>query len=134
MAQKISLSVKTLVAKANSEVRTISVEDALKILGKEDHVFVDLRDIREIKRSGKIPGAFSCPRGMLEFWIDPESPYHKEVFNQDKTYVFYCAAGWRSALSAQIAQDMGLRPVCHIDGGFSEWSASKNPIETNERL
>ena len=123
MAQKISVSVKTLVAKANSDIKTISVEVAFKILGTDDHVFVDLRDIREIKRSGKIPGAFSCPRGMLEFWIDPESPYHKDIFNQEKTYVFYCAAGWRSALSEQTAQTMGLSPVCHIDGGFTKWSS-----------
>ena len=132
MAQNITTSVNSLLAKANAEVMTISVEDALELFDKEDHVFVDLRDIREINRSGKIPGAFSCPRGMLEFWIDPASPYHKEVFNQDKTYVFYCAAGWRSALSAQTAKDMGLNPVCHIDGGFSEWSASENPIEKQE--
>ena len=110
MAQNITTSVNSLLAKANAEVITISVEDALELFDKEDHVFVDLRDIREINRSGKIPGAFSCPRGMLEFWIDPASPYHKEVFNQDKTYVFYCAAGWRSALSAQTAKDMGLDP------------------------
>lgn len=130
MAQKISVSVKTLVAKANSDIKTISVEEAFKILGTDDHVFVDLRDIREIKRSGKIPGAFSCPRGMLEFWIDPESPYHKDIFNQEKTYVFYCAAGWRSALSAQTAQAMGLSPVCHIHGGFTKWSYMNKPVET----
>ena len=130
MAQTITKTVSSLVAKANAQVKTISVDDAFALFDKDDHVFVDLRDIREIKRSGKIPGAFSCPRGMLEFWIDPESPYHKEVFNQDKTYVFYCAAGWRSALSAQTAQDMGLGPVCHIDGGFTAWSASGKPVET----
>ena len=132
MAQNITTSVNSLLAKANAEVMTISAEDALELFDKEDHVFVDLRDICEINRSGKIPGAFSCPRGMLEFWIDPASPYHKEVFNQDKTYVFYCAAGWRSALSAQTAKDMGLDPVYHIDGGFSESSASENPIEKQE--
>lgn len=130
MAQKITTSVSSLVAKANAQVTTISVDDALGLFDKDDHVFVDLRDIREIKRSGKIPGAFPCPRGMLEFWIDPDSPYHKEIFNQDKTYVFYCAAGWRSALSAQTAQDMGLGPVCHINGGFTAWSASEKPVET----
>ena len=129
MAQNITTSVNSLVAKANAQVTTISVTDALELFDKDDHVFIDLRDIREINRSGKIPGAFSCPRGMLEFWIDPASPYHKEVFNQDKTYVFYCAAGWRSALSAQTAKNMGLGPVCHIGGGFGEWSASENPVE-----
>ena len=132
MAQQIVKSVKSLISEANQFVSTMSVEEAKKVLNHEDYVFVDLRDIRELKREGKIPNAFSCPRGMLEFWIDPASPYHKEVFNQDKTYVFYCAAGWRSALSAQTAQDMGLGPVCHIGGGFSEWSASENPIETQK--
>ena len=86
MAQKITTSVNSLVAKANAQVTTISVKDALELFDKDDHVFIDVRDIREINRTGKIPGAFSCPRGMLEFWIDPASPYHKEVFNQDKTY------------------------------------------------
>jgi rhodanese-related sulfurtransferase len=90
---------------------------------------VDLRDIRELQRTGKIPGAFSCPRGMLEFWIDPASPYHKEIFNQDKTYVFYCASAWRSALSAKVAQDMGLAPVAHIAGGFTAWLKADGPVE-----
>ncbi len=94
-----------------------------------EHVLVDLRDIREIKRSGKIPGAFSCPRGMLEFWIDPDSPYHKDIFNQDKTYVFYCASAWRSALSAQLAMEMGLAPVAHIEGGFTAWLKAGGAIE-----
>ena len=83
-------------------------------------MLVDLRDYREILKEGKIPGAFSCPRGMLEFWIDPDSPYHKEYFNQDKTYIFYCASAWRSALAAKAAMEMGLSPVVHLEGGFNE--------------
>jgi rhodanese-related sulfurtransferase len=102
------------------------------MVNSEEYVLVDLRDPRELKREGKIPGAFSCPRGMLEFWIDPDSPYHKEVFNQDKTYVFYCASAWRSALSARIAQEMGLAPVAHLEGGFSAWKAAGEPIEQVE--
>ena len=116
MGQNIVKSVKSLVSEANEVVNIMTVDEVKKILKKDDHVIVDLRDIRELKREGKIPGAFSCPRGMLEFWIDPESPYHKEIFNQDKTYVFYCASAWRSALSAKIAMEMGLKPVAHIEG------------------
>ena len=132
MAQTITKGVKSLLAEANKMVKTVSIEEAQALLDSPDHVFVDLRDIRELKRSGKIPGAFSCPRGMLEFWIDPESPYHKEIFNQDKTYLFYCASAWRSALSAQVAMEMGLAPVAHIAGGFSTWLKADAPIEELE--
>ncbi len=132
MAQNITKSVKEMVASANEEIKTIATKDAIKLIDSDDHVIVDLRDIRELKRTGKIPGAFSCPRGMLEFWIDPASPYHKEIFNQDKTYVFYCASAWRSALSAKTAQDMGLNPVAHIEGGFSAWEKANAPIEQVE--
>lgn len=129
MAQNITKSVKDMVAQANEQVTIMPVEEAIKLVGSKDHVIVDLRDIRELKRSGKIPGAFSCPRGMLEFWIDPQSPYHKDIFNQDKTYVFYCASAWRSALAAKVAQDMGLKPVAHIEGGFSAWEKAGGPIK-----
>ena len=132
MAQTITKGVKALLAEANKVVTTVSIEEAQALLDSPDHVFVDLRDIRELKRSGKIPGAFSCPRGMLEFWIYPDSPYHKEIFNQDKTYLFYCASAWRSALSAQVAMEMGLAPVAHIAGGFSTWLKADAPIEELE--
>jgi rhodanese-related sulfurtransferase len=130
MAQEIVKSIKYLIAEANKVVETISIEEAKKIVSSEKHILIDLRDIRELKREGKIPGAFSCPRGMLEFWIDPESPYHKEIFNQDKTYVFYCASAWRSALSAKTAMDMGLKPVLHIEGGFMAWKKADGDVET----
>ena len=133
MAQTISNGIKTLLEQADSVVQTMSIEDAAERFNDTDYVFVDLRDIREIYRSGMIPGAFSCPRGMLEFWIDPESPYHKNVFNQDKTYVFYCASAWRSALSAQTAQNMGLAPVFHLDGGFTAWNRAELPIEEHAK-
>ena len=129
MAQNISKSVKKMVADASEDITTLSIADACDLINSPNHVMVDLRDIRELQRTGKIPGAFSCPRGMLEFWIDPESPYHKDIFNQDKTYVFYCASAWRSALSTKLAQDMGLAPVAHIEGGFTAWAKADCPIE-----
>lgn len=129
MSQTIVKSVKDLVAEANAKIQTISLAEAEGLLSSSKHVFVDLRDIRELQKTGKIPNAFSCPRGMLEFWIDPQSPYHKEIFNQDKTYIFYCASAWRSALSTLTAQEMGLTPVCHLEDGFSAWQKAGLPIE-----
>lgn len=129
MSQTIVKSVKDLVAEANAKIQTMSLAEAEGLLSSSKHVFVDLRDIRELQKTGKIPNAFSCPRGMLEFWIDPQSPYHKEIFNQDKTYIFYCASAWRSALSTLTAQEMGLTPVCHLEGGFSAWQKAGLPIE-----
>lgn len=128
MAQKITKGIKTLLVEVNARVATLPVAEAKALYDDPDHVFVDLRDFREVQRSGMIPGAFSCPRGMLEFWIDPDSPYHKPVFNQDKTYVFYCASAWRSALAAQAAQEMGLAPVMHLEGGFTEWVKQDVPV------
>ena len=118
-----------MIADANVVVTTMPLAEAISVHADDSTVFVDLRDFRELKREGKIPGAFSCPRGMLEFWIDPESPYHKEIFNQDKTYVFYCASAWRSALSAKVAMEMGLGPVTHVAGGFGAWKKANGPIE-----
>ena len=132
VAQKIIKSVKELVSEANEVVQTITASEAARVLKNDKYVFVDLRDFRELRREGKIPGSFSCPRGMLEFWIDPKSPYHKEIFNQNKTYVFYCASAWRSALSAKVAQEMGLSPVCHIVGGFTAWKKEIGEIEKVE--
>jgi rhodanese-related sulfurtransferase len=132
MAQNITLSSKALVEAAEREVETLSIEDALKLFGCDDVVLVDIRDIRELQREGKVPGAFHCPRGMLEFWIDPESHYHKPQFAQDKCFVFFCAGGMRSALAAQVAQRMGLRPVAHMRGGFGAWKAAGGPIEAPE--
>ena len=132
MSQTITKGIKALLDEANAVVSSVSVEQAQDLMDSDEHVLIDLRDIRELKRSGKIPGAFSCPRGMLEFWIDPESPYHKDIFDQDKTYVFYCASAWRSALSAKTAMEMGLKPVVHIEGGFTAWAKSGAPIEEVE--
>lgn len=113
---------KALVEAAEARIRTISAAEALDKQGEDGVVFVDLRDVRELKREGGIPGAFHCPRGLLEFWIDPESPYHHAVFAEPKEFVFFCNLGWRSALAADIAQQMGLT-TCHIDGGFEAWKA-----------
>jgi rhodanese-related sulfurtransferase len=132
MAQTITTSVKSLVDAAERDIENLSVEQAIALHGNEDVVLVDIRDIRELQRDGKVPGAFHCPRGMLEFWIDPESPYHKPLFAQDKKYVFFCAGGMRSALAAHTAQNMGLKPVAHIRGGFGAWKKADGPVETAE--
>tara|TARA_A100001011_G_scaffold395641_1_gene491260 strand:- start:600 stop:1001 length:402 start_codon:yes stop_codon:yes gene_type:complete len=130
MNQKIDIGYKALIFEAQKIAKTVTVDDAKKFINNEDYIFIDLRDYREILREGKIPGSFSCPRGMLEFWIDPDSPYHKTVFNQKKHYVFYCASAWRSALSAKTAIEMGLNPVSHLEGGFSLWKKKGGTIET----
>ena len=129
MPQNITASVKSMVDAAEREVETLPVEDAIKLHGRDDVVLVDIRDIRELQRDGKVPGAFHCPRGMLEFWIDPQSSYHKPQFAEDKRYVFFCAGGLRSALAAQTAQRMGLKPVAHIRGGFVAWKTAGGPVE-----
>tara|TARA_X000001036_G_C20547358_1_gene752872 strand:- start:229 stop:633 length:405 start_codon:yes stop_codon:yes gene_type:complete len=120
---------KQLLKEANKDIETISIEKAINLFGNDNFEFIDLRDFREIERNGKIPGAFSCPRGMLEFWIDPESPYHKEIFAKDKNFIFYCASAWRSALATKAAKDMGLLNVSHIEGGFANWEKSGGKIE-----
>ncbi len=117
-----------LVAKANKEIETISIEKAKILLGDENVLFVDLRDIRELEFEGKIAGALHAPRGMIEFWIDPSSPYHRKEFASGKNLVFFCAAGWRSALTTKTVQDMGLKNVCHIGGGFSAWKKANGEI------
>ena len=132
MPQNITTSAKALVEAAEREIETLSIEDAIKLHGRDDTVMVDIRDIRELQRDGKVPGAFHCPRGMLEFWIDPASPYHKALFAQDKTFVFFCAGGLRSALAAQTAHRMGLKPVAHVAGGFGAWKKAGGPVEAPE--
>jgi rhodanese-related sulfurtransferase len=132
MAQNITIGFRDLVQAAEREIETISVEAAQALHGRDDVVFVDLRDIRELNREGRLPGAVHCPRGMLEFWIDPASPYHKPVFAEDKRFIFFCAGGWRSALAAQTAQRMGLKPVAHLSGGFGAWKTEGGPVELPE--
>lgn len=123
---------KQLLDEARARIDTLQVDAALKLHGDADVVFVDLRDPREVEREGRIPGAFHCTRGMLEFWIDPESPYHKPVFAEPKRFVFYCASGWRSALAAQTAVEMGLDQVSHVDGGFTAWQDAGGTTEISQ--
>jgi rhodanese-related sulfurtransferase len=134
MPQNITRGYKAMLDDANKSIETIEAADAVKQFGggSDEVVIVDLRDPREIEREGRIPGAFSCPRGMLEFWIDPASPYAKPIFQEDRKFVFHCASGWRSALAAKTAQEMGLKPVAHIGGGFSGWRDAGGAVEKVE--
>jgi len=132
MPQTIHRGIKSLIDEANAEIETVSATEAIKIMHNDDVVIVDIRDPREIERDGRIPGAFSCTRGMLEFWIDPASPYAKPIFQQDKKFIFHCAGGMRSALAAKTAQDMGLKPVAHMGGGFAAWRDAGGPVEKVE--
>ena len=129
MPQKITTSSKSLVDEAKREIEEISAADAVKLAGRDDVVLVDIRDPRELEREGKVPGAFHMTRGMLEFWIDPDSVYFKPIFGEDKKFVFFCAGGMRSALATKTAQDMGLKPVAHILGGFKAWKEAGGPVE-----
>ena len=118
----------SLVDAAMQLVTTRNLDEARALHGRDDVVFVDVRDVRELEREGVIPGAVHAARGLLEFWFDPSSPYHREVFAQDKEYVLFCAAGWRSALSARTLMEMGVPRVSHIDGGFTAWKAAGAPV------
>src|SRR4051812_36894467 len=132
MPQTITRGIKAMIDEANAEIETVNAAEAIAAHNNGaagDVVIVDIRDPREIERDGKIPGAFSCTRGMLEFWIDPQSPYAKPVFQQDKKFIFHCAGGLRSALAAKTAQDMGLKPVAHLGGGFAAWREAGGPVE-----
>ncbi|MBB6465029.1 rhodanese-related sulfurtransferase [Aminobacter lissarensis] len=122
-----------LLDEANAVVEVVSPEEAATLLDDTETIFIDLRDPREVEREGRIAGAQHCPRGMLEFWIDPESPYHKPFFASGKNFVFFCAGGWRSALAAKTAQEMGLGPVRHILGGFTAWRAAGLPVEPGNK-
>ncbi len=124
----IKKGVKELVAEANARIRSVSAEQAIELAKRDDVLIVDLRDIRERQRDGFIPGSYHAPRGMLEFWVDPESPYYRDVFGGSKQFVFHCASGWRSALATAAVQDMGLEPVCHIESGFGGWQRAGGPV------
>ncbi|WP_374646324.1 rhodanese-like domain-containing protein [Tabrizicola sp.] len=125
----LALSSAAMVAAARARIEEIPAAEAVALLGRPDVVFVDLRDVRERERSGFIPGSFHCPRGMLEFWVDPESPYFKPVFAEEKRFVFHCASGWRSALAVATLQDMGFA-ASHIPEGFTGWVAAGGRVET----
>jgi len=126
--QKLKVSAAEMVAKARARITEVETAEAIKIVGRDDVVIVDLRDVRDRERSGFIPDSFHCPRGMAEFWVDPDSPYFKEVFGRDKTFVFHCASGWRSALTVATLNDMGF-PCAHLREGFSTWEAQGGPVK-----
>ena len=130
MAQNITKSSKDIVNSALAAVPGISAEDALSLVDSPGHVFVDLRDGTEQAKTGMIPGAVASSRGMMEFHIDPKSPVHKPEFNQDKTYVFYCASGGRSALAALAAMEMGLKPVVNLTGGVAAWKSAGGTLDS----
>ena len=123
---------KELIDNALSEIETLDIDDAVALLDKEDTVFVDLRDPRELQREGKIPKAFHATRGMIEFWLDPESPYFKKVFDEKKRFLFHCRADWRSALTVQTVTTMGLENAAHIKGGLTAWCQAGGPFTKDE--
>ena len=126
--KKLKKTVKSMVAEAKSKINEIDAKEAIKFFNDENVIFIDIRDIRERQKLGFIPGSFHAPRGMLEFWIDPESPYFKDIFNTNKKYIFHCAAGWRSALAVSTLNDMGFE-ASHITDGFAGWVEEKGPVE-----
>lgn len=113
-------------------IETVTADEAKVLLSHPDVVFVDIRDVRELEHEGVIPGSFHAPRGMLEFWVDPESPYYKDIFGSGKSFVFYCASAWRSCLATRAMQDMGLSPVAQLGGGFTAWKAAGGPVIPRE--
>ncbi len=125
----MKITAKQLVENALKEIETISLEAAQASLDDDNSEIIDIRDIRELYRGGKIPGATHAPRGMLEFWADPESEYHRDVFSSGKKLILYCAKSHRSALATLALQNMGLESICHIDGGFEAWTNAEMPTE-----
>ena len=126
---KITKGIKDLCAEAEKEIENIAIESALELANDPNVQLVDIRDVRELERDGQVPGALHAPRDMLEFWVDPDSPYYREVFGQDKKYVLFCAGGLRSALATKRLQDMGFGPVAHVVGGYGAWKQAGGPTE-----
>jgi rhodanese-related sulfurtransferase len=129
MPNSIKIGYKQLMAEAESKVRSIAPEEAIAMAGRDDVLIVDIRDPRELEAEGRIPGSYHAPRGMLEFWVDPESPYYKPVFGEERTFVIHCAGGWRSLLATEILNRMGIESAVNLKGGFSAWKAAGGPIE-----
>ena len=124
---KLKIGYQELIQSAMNEIETLPLEKAQQLLTDPNVVFVDIRDVRELEREGMIPNAFHAPRGMLEFWVDPDSPYYKPIFGEGKQLILYCASAWRSALSTQTLQRMGVPNICHLEGGFSAWKKAQLP-------
>ena len=127
--QPLPRPAKLLVQEATAKITTLPVERVAELLDDPDHLVVDIRDPRELEREGTVPGAFNAPRGMLEFWVDPESPYYKPALDDGRTLVLFCGGAWRSALAAATLRDMGRDDVAHMEGGFAAWKAAGLPIE-----
>ena len=131
--QTFTKSVADLVAEAEAEITALTPSQVqARIAGENPPVLIDIRDVRELSASGRIDGAVHAPRGMLEFWADPESPYHRDVFSQNDSFVLFCAAGWRSALATKTLQDMGMTGLAHMDGGFTAWAEAGLPIDAEK--
>lgn len=128
---KLKISSAELVANARARIEEIETADLIAMMDDPDVVIVDIRDVRERQRGGYIPGSFHAPRGMIEFWIDPDSPYFKDIFGQDKKFVLHCASGWRSAITAAALADMGFE-AAHLKEGFSTWEKHGGPVEFPE--
>ena len=127
----ITKGFRQLVDEATAQITTYSVAQVRERLHDPKAQIVDIRDVRELEREGTVPGALLAPRGMLEFWVDPASPYYKPVFgDESREFILFCGAGWRSALAAKALKDMGMTNVAHIDGGFAEWVKQAAPTET----
>ena len=125
----VTKGVKKLIDEAMGQIETMSTAEAIAAHGDDSIVFVDIRDVRELEREGMIPGAFHAPRGMLEFWVDPDSPYYKEVFSDPaKTFVLYCQSAWRSVLATKTLKDMGMDNVKQFENGFGGWKEAGGPI------
>lgn len=126
--QTLKKNSQQMVAEARQRIEEIETADLIRMLDDPSVMVVDIRDVRERQRGGFIPGSFHAPRGMIEFWVDPDSPYFKDVFAQDKKFVFHCASGWRSALTVATLQDMGF-DAAHLKEGFSTWEKQGGPVE-----
>lgn len=129
---KLKTSAAQMVSDARARIKEVETAEAIAMVDDPNVVIVDIRDVRERERGGFIPGSFHCPRGMAEFWVDPESPYFKDIFGQDKTFLFHCASGWRSALTVATLQDMGFE-AAHLREGFSTWEAQGGPVERSPK-
>jgi rhodanese-related sulfurtransferase len=130
MPNQIKLGYKQLLAEAEAKVKSVTPQEAMAMAGREDVVILDIRDPRELELDGRIPGSFHAPRGMLEFWVDPESPYFRPIFGEEKNFVIHCAGGWRSLLATEQLQRMGMANVVNLKGGFGAWKAAGGPVET----
>jgi rhodanese-related sulfurtransferase len=129
MPKTLNTSVAQMVKNARGKIEEIDAGDVIAMLGKASVLIVDIRDVRERQRGGHIPGSFHCPRGMAEFWVDPDSPYYKDIFGRDAKFIFHCASGWRSALTVETLQQMGFENIAHIKDGFTSWKEAGGPIE-----